>query len=47
MFSVSEIDMSTRASLEERLRAFQVDLPPRRLTIGERRWQSFVAGVMS
>ena len=36
--------MSTRASLEERLRAFQVDVPPRGLTIAERRWQYRVAG---
>lgn len=36
-------DMSTRASLEERFRSFQVDFPPRGLTIAERRWQYLVA----
>ena len=36
--------MSTRASLEERFRAFQVDFPPSGLTIAERRWHYLVAG---
>ena len=36
--------MSTRASLEGRLRTFQSDFPPREITVAGRRWQYRAAG---